>query len=289
MIEPVRTQMELPDGAVSALLWEGSGPLLHFAHANGFNGETYRSLLNPLSERFRIAAWDARGHGRSTLPTAPGLARNWDIFRDDLLAVLDRIAPQGAILAGHSMGAVASLKVAALRPEKVRALVLVEPVFIPRTFRLMVLLQRLLPFLASEPQLWERALKRRAEFPSIEMALAAYRRRGAFRTWPEETIRDYLNGGLVPVEGGFRLSCDPQWEAQCFRMAPAGAAGFGRDVKCPVTLVYAESGTARSQVRLFRRLCPQARIVEQKGATHFLPMEFPQIVRDEILRIAGPA
>src|SRR6476661_9165210 len=102
MSEPSRETIRLPDGAVSCLTWKENGPPLHFAHANGFNAETYRGLLSPLSDRFHIMACDARGHGRSTLPATPGLARGWTIFRDDLVGVLDRIAPDGAILAGHS-------------------------------------------------------------------------------------------------------------------------------------------------------------------------------------------
>ena len=51
-------------GEIAALSWSEAGseaPLLHFAHATGFNAHTYRRLLEPLSKRFRIAASDARG------------------------------------------------------------------------------------------------------------------------------------------------------------------------------------------------------------------------------------
>ncbi len=288
MSEPVRQTIPLRDGAVSALVWEGGGPLLHFAHANGFNAETYRGLLAPLSDRFRIVASDARGQGRSELPATPGMARGWTVFRDDLIDLLDRIAPGGAILAGHSMGATASLMAAVLRPDKVRALILTEPVFIPASEKFRSWLVRLLPFLQREVPLAERALKRRAEFPSMEMALAAYRRRGAFRTWKEETILDYLHGGLVPSAGGFRLACSPEWESECFRLAPLGAARLAGRVRCPVTLVHAENGTARrGEVARFARLNPAARIVACEGASHFLPMEYPALVREEILRIAS--
>jgi pimeloyl-ACP methyl ester carboxylesterase len=63
MTEPVRKTVALPDGDVSCLEWPGNGTPLHFAHATGFNAETYRSLLQPLAETFHIFAGDARGHG----------------------------------------------------------------------------------------------------------------------------------------------------------------------------------------------------------------------------------
>ncbi len=278
MNEPVRETIPLADGAVSSLTWNGDGPLLHFAHANGFNAGTYRGLLAPLSDRFRIAASDARGHGRTTLPTPPGLQTGWTVFRDDLLAVLDRTAPDGAILAGHSMGATASLMAAALRSGKVRALVLVEPVLMPAHVP------------PGDNELARRAERRRDAFASIEQAFALYRGRGAFKTWPDETLRDYLEGGLEPWEGGMRLSCRPAWEAGDFRSTPPGVSTLGSKLHCPVTLIHAKSGTAsENEVAIFKQLYPATRVVMQPDATHFLPMEFPELVREEIRKIARPA
>ena len=287
MNDPSRQTLALATGGVSQLVWENTAPLLHFAHATGFNAETYRGLLSPLADRFHIVASDARGHGSSTLPAEPGTPRGWKIFRDDLIAVLDRIAPEGAILAGHSMGGAVSLMVAAARPDKVKALVLVEPVLIPRAVRWRMMLAQL-GLGSSEPGLAERALKRRDVFPSLEMAIAAYKGRGAFKSWPVETVADYIKGGFEPVEGGFRLRCRPHWESEIFRSAPFGVSHFAARIRCPLTILHGEYGSTSSgsELALIKRLYPQARIVSQKGASHFLPMETPQLVRDEILRVA---
>ncbi len=45
----------------------------------------------------------------------------------------------------------------------------------------------------------EGALRRRSDFPSREAALAAYRGRGAFRTWPEAPLADYVADGFRDV------------------------------------------------------------------------------------------
>ena len=267
----MRGSIDLVDGSISQLVWDADAPPLHFAHANGFNAETYRSLLEPLGGAFRIAASDARGHGFTSLPATPGLARGWTIFRDDL----DRIAPDGAILAGHSMGATASLMLAALRPEKVRALVLVEPVLVPKGI------------VPGDNDMARRAGKRRDDFASLDEAFALYRGRGAFRTWPDETLRDYLRGGLEQAESGVRLSCRPAWEAEDFRSTPPGVSELAVQLRCPVTLIHAADGTASpGEVEIFKRLYPATRAIAVPGATHFLPMEFPELVREEILRIA---
>jgi len=290
MLEFVRKKMALADGEVSYLEGAAEAPLLHFAHATGFNGETYRGLLTPLQGRFRVAAADLRGHGFTTLPATPGPLADWFTFGNDLAAILDNLKAGPAVLAGHSMGAITSLMVAAARPDLVRGLVLVEPVLVPRFSRqiaqLMKLFGRTPPMNSNLAVL---AAKRRAIFPSFEMALSAYRGRGAFKTWSDETLADYLRGGLVPTGNGteMRLACEPAWESSVFQHAPPGIARLAARVRCPLTLLYAGDGTARErEVRLVARLHGDARTIQVPGTTHFLPMERPDVVQDEIARMA---
>jgi pimeloyl-ACP methyl ester carboxylesterase len=289
MSDPVRKIVPLSGGEVSYLDWRADQPLLHFAHATGFNAETYRGLLTSLQGRFHVAAADLRGHGFTTLPAIPGPQAEWTTFATDLAAILDALDKGPAVLAGHSMGAITSLMVAAHYPARVSAVVLVEPVLVPRFSRLRMRLARLL---GRQPpansNLAEMAAKRRAIFPSFDMALAAYRGRGAFKTWPDETLTDYLHGGLIATGNGteMRLACDPAWESSVFQHAPPGAARLARHVRCPLTLIYADEGTAHeNEVEIVARAHGTARLVKVPGATHFLPMERPDIVREEIARM----
>ena len=289
MIEPARKTLSLSDGDVSYLHWSSDGPLLHFTHATGFNAETYRGLLTPLQGRFHVTAADMRGHGFTTLDASPGPLADWTMFGRDLERILARLGKGAAVLAGHSMGAITSLMVAASHPDKVRALVLVEPVLVPRFVRLKARVAR---FLGREPlqesNLAQLAAKRRSTFASFEAALTAYRGRGAFKTWPEETIADYLRGGLIPTGNGteMRLACAPAWESSVFQHAPPGIARLAKKVRCPLTLIYASGGTAREEdVQVVARGHGSARLVKVPDATHFLPMERPDVVRAEIERI----
>ncbi len=193
------------------------------------------------------------------------------------------------MLAGHSMGAITSLMVAAARPELVRGLVLVEPVLVPRFSQQIAVAMRLLGRTPPpNTNLAALAAKRRAIFPSFEAALSAYRGRGAFKTWPDETLADYLRGGLLPTGNGteMRLACEPSWESSVFQHAPPGIARLARQVRCPLTLLYAGDGTAREhEVRIVARLHGDARTIQVPGTTHFLPMERPDVVQDEIARM----
>jgi len=173
----------------------------------------------------------------------------------------------------------------------VKGLVLLEPVMIPRFAKLMFFLARLRggTRVGPGPDLADRAEQRRDKFPSFEAALAAYTGRGAFRSWPTETIADYLHGGLIadPETHAVRLACKPAWEAETFRATPYGMARLARRVSCPITVIYGTiASTCRdSEVDIFRST--GARIVKVEGASHFLPMEHPELVRKEIARMAA--
>jgi pimeloyl-ACP methyl ester carboxylesterase len=283
MIQPLRKHASVADGAISYLEWATKGPKLNFAHANGFNGETYRSILAPLTHRFHVFACDQRGHGSSTLPPTPGLAKDWTVFRDDLLFYLDVISQDSIILSGHSMGATVSLMAAAAAPDRVRALVLFEPVLVGPDARSHAQMRA-----NPGPDLATLALRRRDTFPSFDAAFNAYRGRGIFKNWPDALIEDYLHGGLKRAIGGtLQLACPREWEAEAFRETPLGASRFARDVRCPITIVV---GTVRStsfdsEIEALVALKPETRVVRAEGTSHFLPMERPELVRAEIERI----
>jgi pimeloyl-ACP methyl ester carboxylesterase len=133
-----------------------------------------------------------------------------------------------------------------------------------------------------------RAERRRNLFPSFEVALNAYRGRGIFASWPDEMVADYLRGGLIDAGSGtLRLACTPQWEAAIFRGAPNDKAPLAGAVRCPMTIIVGtkNSSTSEQQLSVVRKLHPDARIVVVEGASHFLPMEHPEIVREELLRL----
>jgi len=290
MSDFVRKKMTLADGEVSYLEWEGDGPLLHFAHATGFNAQVYQSLLTPLQGGFHVTAADLRGHGFTTLPAVPGEQATWTNFGTDLANILDKIGRGPAVLAGHSMGAITSMMVAAARPERVRGLVLVEPVLVPRYSRQIMRVMRWLGR-APEPgsDLTAMAAKRRSVFPSFEAALTAYKGRGAFKSWPDDTVADYLRGGLIPTGNGteMRLACDPLWESSIFQHAPPGGARLASRVRCPITVIYSPvSNTTRDrEVGVIMRRHRDVRVVQVPETTHFLPMERPDIVQEEISRM----
>jgi pimeloyl-ACP methyl ester carboxylesterase len=297
---PVRLQIQLGDGAMSYLAWDDAAaapsspreewPALLFTHATGFNAQTYRTLLAPLAAEFRIFAVDLRGHGATTLPADPERMTEWDIHRNDLLAFLDQLMPRHGLrapmlLGGHSLGASLSLLVAEARPDLVGGLVLAEPVIMPYGYHWWLWLARRLGLRHRASPLAEMAARRRAVFDSRDAVLVAYRGRGAFRTWPETMLRDYVEAGTRPrADGTVDLACAPAREPAKFRPQPTYLWRRIRRVRCPLSVLCGtiDSTCPPQIVRRLIRLRPDAGVVTVGGASHFLPMERPDLVRETL-------
>jgi pimeloyl-ACP methyl ester carboxylesterase len=241
-----------------------------FLHANGFNALTYRHLLAPFAGRWKILALDQRGHGATRLP-ADGAGRSgWNDLRDDLLALLAALGLHRIVLAGHSLGGTVSLLAAARAPERVRRMVLLDPVILPEDHN---------PAASAQSPLVQGALRRRAIFPDRTSALDAYRGRGAFKTWPEAVLRDYVDGGFVDLPSGqVTLACAPVWEASNFASHDHDVWGALRDGACPIQILRADhESTCRFDG--MESAAGRIRLETVPGTTHFLPMEKPDRVR----------
>jgi pimeloyl-ACP methyl ester carboxylesterase len=283
-----RFRVQLKDGSETAGIAFGD-PVRPFEivwlHATGFNAITYQSLLEPLGGQAHVAAIDLRGHGRSKLLANPARMHSWNRYRDDMIQILEQYAPEGTVLAGHSMGATVALLVAAKRPDLVRGLVMAEPVLLSkgalRWFNT-PLLNKLVPL----NKLAQGALRRRKTFPSPGDAAEALRGRGAFKTWRTPFLDDFvIDGVLRGDDGQYYLSCDPAWEAATFhahRYRPWAAIRRLRKKRIPIILLQAEKdSTAHAETdRRVHHVRPDAAVTRVPGTSHFLPMERPYVVRD---------
>jgi pimeloyl-ACP methyl ester carboxylesterase len=277
------------DGEMSVLDFGDASrpPDVVFVHANGFNALTYRSLLAPLSASLRLIAPDLRGHGATRLPADPKGRTSWRDFRDDLIALLEALDGPPVTLAGHSMGATASLLAAERRPDRVSNLVLLDPViFKPGATLLMHL-----PGMA---QLGRRrfpwavaAARRRAVFEDRATALRSYAGRGAFKGWPETAVADYVAGGLKDrADGQVELACAPDWEAANYVAQAHNPRRALRRMRRPVFVLKAENGSTCSLTERDVRRLPYVRLRTASGGDHFFPMRQPDVVRDAILDAA---
>lgn len=244
-----------------------------FLHANGFNARTYRRLLAPISRFGRILAFDQRGHGATTLQARPDGRADWLDLRDDLLAFLEALDLEGVALGGHSMGGTVSLLGGREAPGRIRRLCLLDPVMVPSAPR---------PEGDASPMI-AAALRRRATFASRAEARTAYLGRGAFATWPEAMLEDYVQDGFRDLpDGAVELACVPAWEASNYSAQAHDSWGALATYPGPIRILAAETGSTCREPTGFdlEALAPRISLKRIAGTTHFLPMERPDLVTD---------
>ena len=260
-------------------------PDVVFLHANGFNARAYRTILSPLASRLRILAPDQRGHGATTLTT--GYPRtSWLDLKDDLLAFLEAMRLERVALSGHSMGGTASLLAAAEAPERVRALALLDPVIRPPDA-----VHASSEVIGVSPMV-QGALRRRRVFPSRAAAVEGYRGRGAFRTWTEAMLEDFVAAGFHDLpDGTVTLACAPEWEVSNYVHQGHDAWAAFEASRCPIRILRADRDSPGRLDEGLERLAVTGRIRVDTvpDTTHFLPMERPDLVREAILEaVAAP-
>ena len=284
-----RFRIDLKDGETSGIAFgDPVRPIdVLWLHATGFNAITYESILEPLGTQMHAAAVDMRGHGRSKLPANPRKLKSWNKFRDDVIQILEKTAPDGAVLGGHSMGATVALLVAGKRPDLVRGLVLTDPVLLRRGI-LQLYNIPLLNMFIQKNALSKGALRRRRDFGSPGEAAESLRGRGAFKTWRSPFLDDYVVDGVLRQDDGrYSLSCTPEWESAVFhahRYRPWGALRRLRKKRIPIIMLQAEreSTSPADADQRVHAIRPDAAITKVPGTTHFVPMERPYVVRDAL-------
>ncbi len=105
------------------------GPPVLLLHGVGGAAWSWEPQIEALAGRARCYAWEARGHGLASRVEDAGLG---DYFVDACEA-LEAVRAHGPapLVAGHSMGGLLALALAAERPSDVAGLFLIEPVYAP--------------------------------------------------------------------------------------------------------------------------------------------------------------
>ncbi len=271
---------------MAAPLWiplSTGGETALLAPANGFPPQVYAPLAGALRPALGLWGWVPRPM-RADGPPPPDL--QWSDLAREYAEHLDDVAPGPVIGLGHSLGGVMTLMAAVLRPEKFRAVVLLDPViFEPRVLRAIRAWQRQgAPAESAFPlaRLKRGALRRRRIFPSPEEALSHFRSRPLFRDWHPQALEAYVRHGLKPVSSPsstvqWHLAYDPTWEAAIFAAVPTDVWRWVRRLRVPGLVLFgefSEMGTSATRCLLQRRWSGVT-VHVLPGRGHLFPMEHP--------------
>jgi pimeloyl-ACP methyl ester carboxylesterase len=101
----------------------GEGPVVVLVHGITANRKSWAKVVRALEQEATVVVPDLRGRGKSNaLPPPYGMTAH----ADDIVAVLDHIGCERAVLAGHSMGGWVVTTTATRYPERVKRLVIID-------------------------------------------------------------------------------------------------------------------------------------------------------------------
>jgi pimeloyl-ACP methyl ester carboxylesterase len=232
-------RIPLANGALAAKAWgDRASPPLLALHGWLDNAGSFDRLAPQLAGDRYVVALDLRGHGRSSHLPQGEWYHYVDRF-DELRGVFDHFGWARAGLLGHSLGGTLASLFAALYPERVEELLLVEALG-PLTN-------------AAEDALAQlrRALDQRAAyatrrplriFPDLQAAVAA---RVAANGLSDAAARAIVERGVIPVDGGWVWSSDPRLTlASPVRFTEAQVLSMLSGIRARTLLVLAEPETS---------------------------------------------
>jgi pimeloyl-ACP methyl ester carboxylesterase len=240
----------------------GSGPVLALLHGMAASWQWWLENIPTLAQHHRIIAVDLPGCGNSEALPAP--AEMSDYARV-VLGLLSRLGIESATVAGHSMGGLVALQIAAADPQRVRELILVDAGGVPMTARRLATLLVLLRMSG--------AVLRR---PSVRRAMVgkSWVRRVAFATGfrnPTAALSPELAAEIVPVFGG------PGFIDSVSASGRAVRATVPESIACPVLLIWGEHDIMAPLrcAQDMQNVLPDSELVMIGGAGHTPMIEFP--------------
>jgi pimeloyl-ACP methyl ester carboxylesterase/ribosomal protein S18 acetylase RimI-like enzyme len=249
----------------------GSGQPVVLLHSSASSGSQWRKLTDRLAGCFHVMAPDLHGHGESGPWPGPG-----PLTLADEAAVITALADRAGEpihLIGHSYGAAVALRFAQAHPERLRSLVLIEPV----AFHLLREAGPACGALLAKIEGVAEAVARAAKGQGVTSGMARF--------------VDFWNGD------GTWSGTPAERCAAIEQRAGAVAANFGaalgetmplfacRSITVP-TLVVCGTETptpARHIAEMLIRALPQAQVLRVADAGHMLPLTHPEIVNSAIV------
>ncbi len=267
MCELKRFSLAHPEGGQFTVFRWGTNeeaPPLLLHHATGFSARTWEVIAQELSRDHRVYAFDARGHGTTTLPTQ---APSWNLYGSDLTWLAQQLAQfEGfknfKLGIGHSLGGTSMMISANEAPSLFPRIAVIEPVVLPAGEQ------------GGRSRFSMRTRMRRTVFPSLSEARRILSEDPSYRNWDHATLSAFVESALyVDTDGSARLSCSPELEAKIYELGSTPA--WSNDLPSRASVLFSDS--SRFLVGYTPLLQAGSRAsCEHVG--HLVPMEQPNMV-----------
>ena len=230
------------------------------------NCHSFRPLA-PQLENIQLLALDMAGHGHSEHRSADASYHIWDDVREVLMIANDMGWSEFTLM-GHSRGAIIATLIAAIAPERIKKLVLIEGIW-PETM-----------LESDAPKQLARFVNRYLSFDGVEKgyqsreAMMMVRRRGSFDIG-DEALAQLVARNTEFREGYFYWRTDVRLTMPSPMMLTVPEAeSFIKAVQCPTLLLMASQGLGQKMDFLDSKIAANPRInVMILDGGHHLHME----------------
>lgn len=260
--------------AAEQVFWRavGSGPGLVLVNGYGASAAMWPAgWIDELARSWTVVTLDVRGGGRSRFSEVPFTIGD---LAGDVVAVLDDVGLDRAVVLGLSMGGMVAQETALRTPDRVTGLVLVGtrppvPAFTPPRLRSNLLLLR--------P-------------PRRGQSLADH-----FRSlWAAAVAPGFAERRPDLIDELVEQTLDHPTPRALLRHQVRAMSGWGRAqrlarIAVPTVVVHGveDQLSPVANGRAIAELIPGATLVELPGVGHLVPLEAPEVLTDAIERVAG--
>lgn len=233
----------------------GDGPPLLLVHGWGTDSHQWSWHIDALTAAGRrVIAVDLRGHGYSSVPETGNTPR---MMAEDLNVLLDRLGIPEAIPVGHSMGGQVVSILAVEHPERVRALVALDPGYgitddIARGFPKMIAGLR-----GERPHAMAEAIDQWCTNAATPAVLRRWHKRRLYGMPPHVLAQAFEAMFLEDGAIGLRPATDDYLARR----------------RCPVLSIWADQERANWEAGLLKE--PASKVVCWEGSSHRLHEERP--------------
>lgn len=259
----------------------GEGPLLHFAHANGYPPACYRRLIAPLTDHYQVLAV----HHRPLWPgTVPEEVDSWHQIGQDMIRFFEENGLSNIVGIGHSLGAVATMVAAIQRPDMFQSVVLIEPVILMPAI-LQIFTAQSKETLEENFPVIHIAKSRKNSWDSREEVFRHFRPKRVFAKWSDDALWDYIwHGFRKNAAGKIELIYNPEWEARIYTLPPTDIWDMIPKLNQPTLAIRGgETDTlVPAAWQLWQMAQPKGKFLNFEGSTHLVPMEKPLEIAEAI-------
>jgi 3-oxoadipate enol-lactonase len=229
-------------------------PWLAFSHSLACNTRMWDAQIEAFKDRFRILAYDTRGHGKSSAPAGP---YTLEAMADDLRALASHLDIQRLHFVGLSMGGMIGQTFA---------------IKYPGIFSTLTLADTTSRYPAEAAPLWQdriRTAESKGMQPLVQPTLERWFTE-PFRKNNPDVVRNIATAiSTTPVAG---------YAGCCAAIPKINVTARLKEIKCPVLVICGEQdpGTPPAMAREIQANTPGSKLVMIPQAAHLSNLEQPE-------------